>query len=96
MNKKCGFWKLNVHIHIDRDMTNNEYYFQVQGQMMVTGIEQAFFVIYTNKDLFIQKIMFDIDFNLKMYNNLLTFFQNYHSHEMNLINKLILLSKKKA
>ena len=42
--------------------TSHDYYYQVQGQMAVTGIHVCDFVIWTPKDISIQRINFDNEF----------------------------------
>ena len=41
---------------------DNDYYYQVQGQMGVTGIHECDFVIWTTKGIFVQTIAFDVNF----------------------------------
>lgn len=41
---------------------NDKYYFQVQGQMGVTGVPWCDFVVYTDLGLYIQRISFDSQF----------------------------------
>ncbi|KAH3717963.1 uncharacterized protein LOC127855462 [Dreissena polymorpha] len=41
---------------------DHEYYYQVQTQMGVTGLESCFFVVWTDKDMFIELISFDVKF----------------------------------
>ena len=49
INNKC---QLNV---------NHEYYFQVMGQMAITGVHTCDFVVWTTKDFYVQTINFDSD-----------------------------------
>ena len=42
--------------------TSHDYYYQVQGQMAVTGIHACDFVLWTPKDVRIQRIYFDNEF----------------------------------
>lgn len=55
---------------------NHEYYAQVQGQLMITGCDFCDFVVYTKKDIFVERIYPDIDFMKSMLKNLSTFFKN--------------------
>ena len=45
------------HLKLDHD-----YFFQVQGQMAITGIHTCDFVVWTPKDVFIQTVLFDSKF----------------------------------
>ena len=38
---------------------NSKYYFQIQGQLGVTGRKLCFFVVYTVHDMFVEEIAFD-------------------------------------
>ena len=40
---------------------DHDYYFQIMGQMAITGIHSCDFVVWTTKDLFVQTIDFDSD-----------------------------------
>ena len=42
--------------------SDHDYYFQVQGQMAITGIHKCDFVVWTPKDVFVQNIPFDSQF----------------------------------
>ena len=42
--------------------SDHDYYFQVQGQMAITGICECDFVVWTPKDIFVQTIPFDSQF----------------------------------
>lgn len=44
---------------------NHDYYFQVQGQMLVTGISQVYFVVWTPKGINIEKIYKDEEIYVK-------------------------------
>ena len=52
----------------------HDYYHQVQGQLMVTGAEFCDFVVYTRKDLFIQRIFADVEFMQSMLDDLTDFY----------------------
>lgn len=56
----------------------HDYYYQVQGQLMISGAPFCIFVVYTKKDLFVQKINLDIDFVLNMFERLSSFFEKKH------------------
>lgn len=51
---------------------NHEYYFQVQGQMLLTGLPWCDFAIYfdASEELFVQRILFDAKFCFEMYDTL--------------------------
>jgi hypothetical protein len=42
--------------------SDHEYYYQVQGQMAITGVHECDFVVWTPKDMFVQTITFDSKF----------------------------------
>ena len=42
--------------------TVHAYYYQVQCQLFVTGVEYCDFVVWTTKDLFVQRVLPDTDF----------------------------------
>jgi len=42
--------------------TTHTYYYQIQGQMAVTGRPWCDFIIYTNEDLHVERIYYDPDF----------------------------------
>ena len=56
---------------------NHVYYSQVQGQLMVSGADFCDFVVFTQKDLFVQRIFPDIAYMTDMLVKLSLFFQNY-------------------
>lgn len=53
------------------------YYAQVQGQLLVCGAKFCEFVVFTQKDLYKQKIFPDIPFMENMLRKLCIFFQDY-------------------
>ena len=53
----CSIDKDKPYLKLDHD-----YYYQVQGQMAITGIHKCDFVIWTTKDIFIQPITYDSQF----------------------------------
>ena len=57
--------------------TDHQYYFQVQGQLMVTGVEFCDFVVFTKKDFVIERIFPDIAFMQNLLDNLTKFYCQY-------------------
>ncbi|KAK7489166.1 hypothetical protein BaRGS_00019544 [Batillaria attramentaria] len=55
----------------------NDYYCQVQGQLLVTGAPFCDFIVYTKCDLFIERIFPDHDFQREMMDKLSSFYCNY-------------------
>jgi hypothetical protein len=55
---------------------DHEYYAQVQGQLGVCGATYCDFVVYTDKGLGIQRILFDESFWCEMVGKLKTFFMD--------------------
>lgn len=53
---------------------DHEYYAQVQGQLMVTGCDSCDFVVYTKKDIHVNRLLPDIKFMESMLTNLADFF----------------------
>lgn len=41
---------------------NHEYFYQIQGQMFITNRQWCDFVVYTKKDIHIERVMFDATF----------------------------------
>ena len=58
---------------------NHKYYFQVQGQMGITGAKWCDFVTYTFKGMVIQRIYFDADFFASMLLKLEQFFFKHYA-----------------
>jgi len=55
------------------------YYHQVQGQLGITNAKHCYFVVYTFKDIFVQKIPFDAQFfHGVMVPKLKHFYENYY------------------
>lgn len=52
----------------------HNYYYQVQGQLLVTGVEYCDFVVYTKEDLVVTRIFPDLDFMKNMLDDLSRFF----------------------
>lgn len=59
-------------------LKSHEYFYQIQGQLMVTGAEFCIFVVYTKKDLYVKKIEVDKAFINQMFCQLSTFYENNH------------------
>ena len=53
---------------------NHEYFFQIQGQMMVSGATFCEFVVFTKKDIFVQNIKEDLMFQNEMFEMLANFY----------------------
>lgn len=41
---------------------NHKYYDQIQGQLFITKRAYCYFIVYTFKDMFVQKIAIDVDY----------------------------------
>lgn len=52
----------------------HNYFYQVQGQLLITGVTFCDFVVFTKKDLFIQRIEPDVKFMSSMVEKLHSFF----------------------
>lgn len=52
----------------------HNYYYQVQGQLMVTGVEYCDFVVFTKKDIVVKRIFPDLDFIKSMLDDLSRFY----------------------
>ncbi len=59
---------------------DHKYYYQIQGQMGVTGITQCWFVAYTNKGIHPLLIDFDFDLWLRMIQKLYDFYRYGYMH----------------
>ena len=56
---------------------SHKYFTQVTGQMAVTGLRQTYFVVYTKKSVFVEKIQFDERHWQKICPSLMMFFKTY-------------------
>lgn len=56
---------------------NHNYFYQVQGQLLISGAEFCDFVVYTKKDLFTQRITTDTEFCQNMVQCLYRFYCKY-------------------
>lgn len=52
-----------IYLYLD---TVHPYYYQVQRQLSVTGVKCIDFVVWTTKDLFVQRVLPDTDFRNRM------------------------------
>lgn len=59
--------------------TNHNYYYQIQGQMLITGAAWGDFVLYLtcSDELFVERIVFDAEFCTKMYQDLTERYLHY-------------------
>lgn len=60
--------------HVYRLKPEHNYYYQVQGQLMITGVEYCDFVVFTKKDLVVKWIFPDLDFIKSMLDDLSRFY----------------------
>ena len=56
--------------------TNHSYYYQVQGQLLLTGRSKCMFIVYTSKDMVMCTITADIEHQQMMLPKLKSFWQN--------------------
>ncbi|KAK3106916.1 hypothetical protein FSP39_002901 [Pinctada imbricata] len=56
---------------------SHQYYVQIQGQLMITGCEFCEFIVFTQKDLFVERILPDVTFMNAMLVKLASFFKNH-------------------
>jgi hypothetical protein len=71
-----GFYLINDGNKISLNK-RHAYYAQVQGQLMITGCEFCDFVVYTQKDIFVERITTDVDFMRNMLITLCKFMDQY-------------------
>lgn len=57
--------------------TGHVYYAQIQGQLMITGCKFCIFVVYTQRDLHVERILPDIKFMEDMLRSLASFFKTH-------------------
>lgn len=58
---------------------NHNYYYQVMGQMAVSKVHECMFVVYTHKELFLERIAFDKEFYFnEIYPKLEAFFHKFY------------------
>ena len=74
------------YLECDNDITKlkerHAYYFQVQGQMGITKINQAIFFVYTHHGYFMQKIDFDLELWEQMVIKFNYFWSKYIAQEI--------------
>lgn len=56
---------------------NHAHYAQIQGQLMITGCAFCDFVVFTQKDIFVERIQPDLPFMTTMLEKLCVFFKTY-------------------
>ena len=54
---------------------SHDYYYQVQGQLLVTGAPYCEFIVNTKEDFAVSKVFPDRDFQKKMFDNLCEFYK---------------------
>jgi hypothetical protein len=73
--EQCEFFHLGVlsdgEVGLKKD---DRYYYQVQGQLLVTGAPFCDFVLCTNKDIFVERIYPDIVFQEQLLHRLAAFY----------------------
>lgn len=74
ITEECEFLRIaeDGELHLDE---THQYYYQVQTQMGVTKTEYCYFVVWTEKDIHIEQILFDVDFYNELCVKSLHFFQ---------------------
>jgi len=67
---------------------DHPYYAQVQGQLMITGCSFCDFIVYCPNecDIFVQRILPDIEYMKKLLNDLAMFFESYAQPYLDKIN----------
>ena len=58
------------------------WYYQIQGQMFITGVRHTDLVIYTNKGILVVPVKFNEEFCLQMVKKLQVFFKNFMVPEL--------------
>lgn len=79
-------------LEIDQNETmclkkSHSHYAQVQGQLMITGVEFCDFVVYTQSDLFVQRIFPDVIFMEHLLTKLVLFFKDHMRPYLSRLNK---------
>lgn len=67
--------------------SKHDYYYQIQGQMMCTGADMCYFVVFTFKDLKCIRIKRDNEFIEAMKDRLVSFYESHF--KQNVIHKLM-------
>lgn len=58
---------------------NHAYYYQIQGQLMITGVDFCDFIVYTRKEMHIERINQDVAFMNKLVSDLSkVYFRYFH------------------
>lgn len=57
--------------------TNHEYYMQIQGQLMITGCKFCEFIVFTQQDLFVQRIFPDLNCMTNLLEKLALFYRDF-------------------
>lgn len=55
----------------------HDYYYQVQGQLLITGAAYCEFIVYTKSDLSVVRVLPDNNFQMNMLNTLCDFYKTY-------------------
>ena len=80
-NPKCCLEKLTGRLQLKR---SHNYYLQVTGQMALAGVNWCDFVVYTNKGMFVERIILDKElWNKEMFPKLTEFYINYAISHLN-------------
>ena len=56
---------------------SHSYYFQIQGQMAITGAKWCDFVVFTKKGMSIERIPFNADFWNELENKLIAYYYDH-------------------
>jgi hypothetical protein len=77
LNKKITFWKINKKKEISGINTIHKYYYQVQGQLQITGRKYRIIMFWTKKGIRFKKIERDDNlWNTKIFPKLKQFYFN--------------------
>ena len=78
-NGKIKFLKINKEGSLYLK-NNNDYYYQIQGQMRIAKRSSCYFVVWSPKDIYVEYIQRDETFFMKkMHNQLLSFYKNAYA-----------------
>ena len=81
------YLKKGLNDNIALSETHN-YYAQVQGQLMVTDCKFCDFVVFISKDMFVQRILPNIDFMDNMLKCLSEFYRDYAAPHIKKVNNV--------
>lgn len=56
---------------------SHDYYYQVQGQLMVTGAPFCDFIVYTSKDIFVERVLPNKEFSQILFDKLFNFYKSH-------------------